>query len=112
SPVGTELPYARNARLNIQPLAVMRVVLFHDEWHFRARTYQRHLSPEYVDQLWQFIQARPSKKSSYSCDPRVCGLLRMKTILGGIDVHGTKLIKTKRGSPSADTILGEQNWPR
>src|SRR3954451_11013639 len=41
--------------------------------YVRSRTYQRHVPPEYINELRQFVQARHAEERAHSRDSRISG---------------------------------------
>src|SRR5581483_8306192 len=100
-----------NSRSNSQARAVLRTVFLDNEGHFGPGTDKRHVSPEDVEQLRQFIQAQAPQQSSDARNARISRADGRTMVAGSILIHRAELIHTEELAVAADASLREESRP-
>jgi hypothetical protein len=83
------------------------------------RTNQRHVAAQYIEKLWDFIQAPATEKAPDASHPRIMPLLvdpqlqhdavcvlACKSVRRGVRPHGTEFPYAKWDTPPADPLFG------
>src|SRR5260370_31869153 len=80
---------------------------------FGTRSYERHFTPNYIQQLWQFVQAESAQPASHGSDPRIVpsGPHGAGPHFGVL-VHRAELIEHERSAAPTSTGLPVQNRSR
>src|SRR5437899_5131936 len=118
------LPRAGDARLNIEPRVVVRLVQIDFGRNGRPRADQRHLALQHVKQLGQLVEARTAQQRAETGDARIADDLEEATVgvnallqqlfatLFSIRCHRSELENLEQPSTAPHAVLPEEHRAR
>ena len=81
------------------------LILKHDTFTFRTRTYQRHISLKYIEKLRKLIQMKISQHMTYRCDTGIMLGCQSCTVFLRIYAHTAEFTDLKGLSTQCQTVL-------
>src|ERR1700737_699179 len=87
-------------------------VTVNDKWHFRARSYQAHLSLQYAHQLRQFVDTYAANEPPHAGETGVFIGGRRTRIFRNIDLHTAELPEHELPAMPPDPVLTEESRAR
>src|SRR6185437_3854730 len=120
---GGHLPKTGEARCDVEPPKMLKIIALEIIFRMRARTHYAHIALEDVKQLWEFVNAVFAKETAEAGNTRIVNNLERgavalihvhQAVLAGVSVrtHGTELIAAEFTSLASHTPSFIENWPR
>ena len=97
--------HVRDARLELQNLALLRGVALHISRHLGTRPHEAHIAHQHVPELGQFIQLGLAQKAADPGDARILVFGQRHAHVVGIDDHGPEFPDAERLPELADPGL-------
>src|SRR5580704_14718628 len=86
----------------------MRITANYDR-HFWARPDDRHITAQYVKELWKLVDGRLAQESADRGDAPIRAVRRRRTIYAKLGTHRAQLVDREGSLEAAGSALGEEN---
>jgi hypothetical protein len=82
-------------------------ILANDEWHFRPRTDESHLTSNDINELRNLINGKSPKPATDAGNPRIADRVRRQPIYALVFAHCAQFVHREQSTESPDAALPE-----